>query len=79
MSFTIYTISDCRWCDKALDLLLDRDETIHMMNIENNETVKKQILEYLETIKKRPTFPQVFCDGTYIGGYTDLQEWFKDD
>lgn len=78
MPYTIYTINNCPWCDKAEDLLADRDELYTKKNIEINETAKRNILDYLSKIQKRTTFPQVFCGDTYIGGYTDLEEYLKD-
>ncbi len=75
--YKIYTIDNCPWCEKAEDLLAFKEECSNKFNIERNQYAREWILNYLNTIKKRTSFPQIFYDNTYIGGYTDLVDHFK--
>ena len=72
MKVEIYTLPGCDWCEYAMDWFENQ-------SIVFNETVvnyahKKQMCAMLtERSKTRiTTFPQIFIDGVYIGGHSDL-------
>lgn len=56
-SATIYTLPNCRWCEKA-KLLLERKEF--------------EITEVHEKSDLWPTVPYIEINGTQIGGFIEL-------
>jgi len=79
-TFTIYSKSGCKNCVEAKRLLaavvpkiivVDCDEFL----IEDREG----FLTFMRTIaeKECKTFPMIFCEGKYIGGFADTQEYYK--
>ena len=69
-SVTLYKISDCSICNKALDYLKKRNisPTIELM-----EKGSDEIEKLMERTKSR-TFPQIFIDSEFIGGFGDLKK-----
>lgn len=64
--YKIYTIDDCRFCQQAKLLLA--------MKSQQFEEIKCQKAEL--KAKGYRTAPQVFLDGTLIGGYNELRTSF---
>jgi glutaredoxin 3 len=71
--YTIYSKSGCPYCDKAKSVLkiynpvvVDCDPYL----VDNKEDFLQFIKEI--TQKEHRTFPIIFKDSTYIGGYSDL-------
>lgn len=65
----LYSIDNCPYCDAAKSLLSSHNFNVIEYNLTNNENAK------FELVKKTAhrTFPQIFIDGVFIGGYTDLK------
>ena len=78
--FTIYTKTGCKYCDLVKDLLINED-----VNIINCDTylspkeLKELFLKYIYSITniEYRTFPMVFYDGKFIGGFTETKEWIN--
>ena len=70
---TIYTGEDCIFCEKAIQLCIDKNMEYEDMPI--TEYVKATI-KLKHGIEPR-TVPQIFRVEEYIGGYTDLVAWNK--
>ena len=70
----IYTKSTCPFCINA-KLLLKKEKIKYI----EKEVVKNQ--KYLEEMKKRThgknTVPQIFINGKYIGGFSELQTYLE--
>lgn len=68
----IYTIDSCGFCQAAKALLKSKGLNFTEENLTNDEQKK------IELIKKtnHRTMPQIFIDDKFIGGYTDLKEYF---
>lgn len=60
----------CPYCDRAKALL---EENGIVYQEQKHETLL-EIVAFKEAGFK--TFPQIFCDGSLIGGYTELVEHF---
>ena len=63
----IAVLPGCPWCSRALRLLRTLDLPHTVITVNDDSTFK--------TVQSRSgmgTFPQVFVDGTVIGGYDDL-------
>ena len=78
--FTIYSKSGCPNCNKVKALLKDKNLIFDVIDCD------EYIIEYkdffLSFIKERAnkeykTFPMVFCDGKFIGGYIETQEYIE--
>lgn len=72
---TIYTKSNCIYCDKVKEILdgliVSCDSYLEHDREEFLSTMKKQIG------KEYKTFPMVFMDGTFIGGYEDTLRYLE--
>ncbi len=72
--YTIYSKSNCPYCVKIKDFL--EREKCKMTIIDCDEYLKQNREEFLSEMKKNTviewkTFPFVFLDGNFIGGYQD--------
>jgi glutaredoxin 3 len=76
MSETIvYTKNFCPYCDMAKQLLEEKGIAFTEINI-NNAANPADVLSSIQKITNRKTFPQIVLQGLYIGGYTDLRDYF---
>lgn len=65
----IYTITRCPYCDRAKQLLTKKGQTWEEINLDNQEN------RWEESIKRsggRQTVPQIYINGTHVGGSDDL-------
>lgn len=80
---TIYTKTNCPYCKKALELINKKykKEDIEVIDVLENyikeDTYEKDKQSFLTFIKKHTkkdyeTFPMIFIDGKFIGGFDDL-------
>jgi len=77
--FTIYSKSGCANCTKVKKLLLDKQS--FFVDISCDEYLLEDKEEFLSFIKERAnkeykTFPMVFKDGKFIGGFAETQLHF---
>jgi glutaredoxin len=77
--FTIYTKTECSFCTKVKKLLLDKQ--IFFLDVQCDEFLREDKEAFLSFIKKiankeHRTFPMVFKDGKFIGGFTDTEMYF---
>ena len=77
--FTIYSKSNCSYCIKVKKILVDKQ--ISFLDINCDEYLVKNKEEFLLFIKEQAnkdykTFPIVFKDGKFIGGFTETQHHF---
>ena len=76
VGFTIYSKSGCYNCTKVKQLL--RDKKIFFLEIDCDEFLIEDKEGFLLFIKERAnkeyrTFPMVFKDGKFIGGFDETQ------
>lgn len=72
--FTIYTKTGCNYCDKVKAFLTDSGyEYTTILCDDILKSNKMGFLEFIESISDVPynTFPMVFHNGDFIGGYND--------
>ncbi|TAH35885.1 MAG: glutaredoxin 3 [Alphaproteobacteria bacterium] len=65
----IYTTTYCPHCTRAKDLLKKKGQSFTEINCEEDENV------WNECVKRsggRQTVPQIFINGTHVGGADDL-------
>ncbi|WP_394646526.1 glutaredoxin 3 [uncultured Sphingomonas sp.] len=65
----IYTKAFCPYCARAMNLLASKDVQVEETDIGMN-TAKRG--EMIERAGGRTTVPQIFIDGTHVGGSDDL-------
>ena len=63
----IAVLPGCPWCSRALRLLRTLDVPHTVITVNDDSTFKS-----VQSRSGMGTFPQVFVDGTVIGGYDDL-------
>lgn len=75
--WTIYTKSDCPYCIKAKLLLSKENPEPLIVNCDDYlKEDRSSFLLYIKYLigKEYKTFPMVFKNGTFVGGYTETQE-----
>ena len=78
--FTIYSKSGCHNCSKLKKILTD--SAIFFLEIQCDEYLiedKENFLSFIENKigKSYKTFPMVFFDGKFIGGYNETIEYIE--
>lgn len=73
MKIEIYSINNCGYCEAAKALLKSKGLDFLEINI-TDDFDKRQTL--VEKTNHR-TMPQIFIDDKFIGGYTELKEFFN--
>lgn len=72
---TIYTKTYCPYCVKAKELLKIKGYNNFVeINIENNDVLREEMLFKSNGMK---TVPQIFINGTHVGGCDNLYELDK--
>ena len=67
-SIEIYTTNYCPYCVRAKDLLKRKGQQFTEINVEDDDVREKMIVK----AGGRRTVPQIFINGTHVGGYDDL-------
>ena len=65
----IYTASYCPFCLDAVKILFKRGTSFQVIDVTKDEEQRKALTERTGC----STIPQVFINGTFIGGCSDLQ------
>ena len=72
----IYTKSSCPWCVKAKNLLDQNGVQYVEHTIGSPGATKESIEAKIGNGASVRTVPQIFLDGKYVGGYTDLAKLY---
>jgi hypothetical protein len=78
--FTVYTKKDCSFCEKIKVLLTTKNENFFLVDCDNYlKENKNNFLSFIYCIanKECKTFPIVFNNEKFIGGYTDTKLYFE--
>lgn len=69
--YTVYSSTNCNYCSKAKQLLIDHGFIFEEINAKE---VKDALVEKVTGAgyPAPKTVPQIFKDDQYIGGYTEL-------
>lgn len=73
MEFYIYGISNCSFCLKTKRLLDDMNIAYEYQEIKQEEK-SKFLDDMADKTNNQRTFPLVFHNDKFIGGYTDVDE-----
>lgn len=69
MKALIYGKNKCIWCDRAKNLLEENNVEYDYRNIEDEPKYREEMRDKLPTAM---SVPQIFLDGEYVGGFTEL-------
>lgn len=73
MKVLVYSKEKCPYCEQAKSLLTRKEIPYRELDV-----TRPEVLDQLrELVPGARTVPQIFIDGKYIGGYTDLVAHFK--
>lgn len=64
---------NCRFCVKAVKLL--DQEQIRYKYVDWSEC--RELVERIKREQRHMTFPKIFIDGAFVGGYTELRQLYK--
>ena len=80
-TYTIYTKSDCIYCDNVKELLKNEKVVIVSCDemLKNDEKKKHflEIMDMLTNMKPHRTFPFVFKDDQFLGGFDDTKKVYN--
>jgi glutaredoxin 3 len=68
-SIDIYTIRYCPYCQDAKELLSRKGVSFHEIDATGDRRMRQAMIE---RANGRSTFPQIFIEGSHIGGCDDL-------
>ena len=74
--FQIITLKGCFSCDEAKKLLKKKGYKINLLELEFNNEEEKQFWNNIVKTKFKKnhmTFPKIFSEGKFIGGYDQLK------
>ena len=74
MTTIVWSKNQCPYCEQAKALLKIKGFAFEERNIQTDFT-KEQLLEAVPTAR---TVPQIIMDDKLIGGFTQLQEYLKE-
>lgn len=71
--FVILGRENCPWCDKAKELLTEKEHSFHYLDVMKEDALREFLLQNgLDSV------PQVYRDGEYIGDYAELENYLED-
>jgi glutaredoxin 3 len=66
---TVYTTEPCSYCARAKGLLKARGVEFSEVNLSRDPEGRTELAKQTGMM----TFPQVIIDGTFVGGFTEVQ------
>lgn len=73
----VHSLTNCFFCDKAKDYL--KNKNIIFEEVIYNKATDTDSIMYLVEQTNWTSFPQIFVDDVFIGGYDQLIEYEFDD
>lgn len=73
MQIQIYSINNCGYCEAAKSFLKSKGLAFSEINITDDIQKRHELVEKTN----HRTMPQIFIDDKFIGGYTELKEFFR--
>jgi glutaredoxin 3 len=73
-TFEIYSQKNCPACTMSKALLKNRGYTVTEVLVDSSPEAKQQ---FFQKIPNARTVPQIFVNGTHLGGLKELQEYLQ--
>jgi glutaredoxin 3 len=70
MRIQVYTTAWCGFCERAKQLLEERDVPYEEIRVDDDPAFRARLLD----LTGRWTVPQIIIDGKPVGGYVELRE-----
>lgn len=78
--YTIYTRSGCSYCKMVMELLKNEDPPVDEVCCDEYIAHSKpKFFQFIKEIsgQNHNTFPIVFLDGAFVGGYTETKSFLQ--
>ena len=66
----VYSGNLCPYCNAAKRLLDSKNVTYQEINVDTDPSARTE----MESLSQRSSVPQIFINGTHVGGFDDLAE-----
>lgn len=73
----IHSLNNCMYCDKAKEYI--RSKNMIFEEVKYNKATDTDSIMFLVELTSWTSFPQIFIDDVFIGGYEQLIEYEFDD
>jgi len=73
-TFEVYSQTNCPACTQVKNLLESRGYPHYVIMVDASQENKQQFFKRLPNAR---TVPQVFVNGTYLGGLKELQQYLQ--
>jgi len=73
MQVDMYTTQTCPYCFAAKSLLSEKGISFNELDVSFDPAMRKNLMDKTG----RRTVPQIFFNDQHIGGFTDLEQYFK--
>lgn len=70
----VYTTTVCPYCQSAKRLLTEKNVSFEEIGLDDKPDLRMELSEKFGGWR---TVPMIVLDGEFIGGYTELVQWFK--
>ena len=79
MTFLVLSRDGCKYCDMAVSLLTTHSKAFAVYKCMDGRELRTILEEEHGMVPEHVTFPQIFCDGVHIGGYSDLYQYVQNE
>ena len=77
VAIKVYSLNNCTYCDKEKDYL--RSKNLVFEEVKYDKATETDLIMYLVELTNYTSFPQIFVDDVFIGGYEHLLAYEFDD
>jgi glutaredoxin len=80
-AWTVYSINPCPYCRKAKELLSINEEQFTLINCNDfKKNHREDFLQFIHELTQtdHKTFPIIFHEGKFIGGYDKLCVYYEE-
>jgi len=75
--YVLYTKNNCPYCDDAIALLKNKDESFCIINLTDQEDLLRQLKDAYEWQTAPIIFKREGKFSVLVGGFTDLREYLS--
>jgi glutaredoxin len=79
MAFLVLSRDGCKYCDMAVSLLTTEAKAFKVYKCEDGVELRKILSEEHGMLPEHVSFPQIFCNGVHVGGYSELKQYIMNE